>query len=335
MRMTMGSTLVSVAVAAVGVLTLTPLAARVLKQKGVLDVPNARSSHSRPTPRGAGLATGVVLTVALALGRDGATFSIAAVALLATVLGGFEDLHGAGVAVRLAAQIAIATAFLAVTSATGTPLPWAGAVGALIFIVGYTNAFNFMDGVNGISSVSAATAGLTFVALAALTNVPDLQLAGAVIAASAACFLPFNFPHARVFLGDSGSYSFGAAIACTAVIGWHSGIRADAVLAPLAMYLVDSGSVIILRLVRRQHLATPHRQHAYQRLVRLGASHVQVATVVFVGSAATGALGLAVVRAEVPERVALDLGIAAIASFYLMLPVLITARQRAHTLESL
>jgi UDP-N-acetylmuramyl pentapeptide phosphotransferase/UDP-N-acetylglucosamine-1-phosphate transferase len=272
--------------------------------------------------------------LALALGGDRATLSLAAVALLATVLGGFEDLHGSSVVLRLMAQIVIGAGFVAVTCVAGAAVPWPAAAAALVFIVGYTNAFNFMDGINGISAVSAAVAGLTFVVLGTVTGTPALPLVGAVIVVSAVCFLPFNFPHAQVFLGDSGSYSFGAVIACTAVIGWHSGIRADALLAPLAIYLADSGTVILVRLVRREPLASPHRQHVYQRLVRLGASHAQTTVVVFAASAATAALGLVSVRAGTMERAALDIGIAAVAAIYLMLPMLLTGRRNVRTPET-
>jgi UDP-N-acetylmuramyl pentapeptide phosphotransferase/UDP-N-acetylglucosamine-1-phosphate transferase len=328
-----GQALVSATAAAIGVLALTPLVARALKQKGIVDVPNARSSHSLPTVRGAGLATGFVLTLTLAMGRDRATISLAVVALLATILGGVEDLRGTAVALRLVAQMIIGAAFLAVVLTVGVSVPWEAVGAAMLFIVGYTNAFNFMDGINGISAVSASVAGLAFAAMAALTHNPDLLLSGAVIFASAVCFLPFNFPRARVFLGDSGSYSFGAVIACTAVTGWHAGIRADAILAPFAVYVADSGTVVLWRLVRGEPIAAPHRKHAYQRLVRLGTSHAQATGVVFVSSAATAALGLAVVSAGAAARVALDLGIVAVAALYLMLPTLLTARWRARTSE--
>src|SRR2546422_1026485 len=94
------------AVSAALVLALTPPTIKALQRRGILDRPDARSSHVTPTPRGAGLITGASLAVALTIGFDRFRLSLAAVAILATALGSLEDFHGIGVAQRLAAQIA-------------------------------------------------------------------------------------------------------------------------------------------------------------------------------------------------------------------------------------
>src|ERR1700737_389248 len=100
------------AISAALVLALTPPVIRALQRGGIIDRPGARSSHSIPVPRGAGLVTGLSLAVALIIGFDRFRLSLAAVALLATALGGLEDLHGVGVAPRLVAQVAIGSIFL-------------------------------------------------------------------------------------------------------------------------------------------------------------------------------------------------------------------------------
>jgi UDP-N-acetylmuramyl pentapeptide phosphotransferase/UDP-N-acetylglucosamine-1-phosphate transferase len=324
-----GTLIAASAVAAGGVVGLTPVAARVLSRRGVVDRPNARSSHERPTVRGAGLVTGPVLAVALAIGGTRLTLSLVVVVLLATMLGGAEDLRGTGVAMRLIAQVAIAAAFLVTTSHIGTSLTLPVAAAALAFIVAYTNAFNFMDGINGISSVSAATAGVALIAMGHMRNMPDLELVGAVLSVVSLCFLPFNFPRARVFLGDSGSYSFGALIACATVATWRSGARIETVLAPLAIYLADTGTVVARRAARRERVAAPHREHVYQRLVQLGATHTQSTAVVLLSSAATTGLGLAAADAATPVRVASDAAMLVIVVLYLALPALVGARRRS------
>jgi UDP-N-acetylmuramyl pentapeptide phosphotransferase/UDP-N-acetylglucosamine-1-phosphate transferase len=316
------------AISAALVLGFMPPAITALQRGGIIDRPGARSSHSIPVPRGAGLITGLSLAVALAIGFDRFRLSLAAVALLATALGGLEDLHGIGVAPRLVAQVTIGAIFLASTWGLGAGLAWPLAIALVIFIAGYTNAFNFMDGVNGISGAAVVVAGGSFIALGAFHSMANLVVIGVVLVAVAVCFLPFNFPRARVFLGDSGSYSFGFVIACAAVGAWRSGIPADALLAPLAIYLVDAATVILRRAARREPLAAAHREHVYQRLVQLGASHGQSTAVVFLGSSATAILGLAAASSETPERLAFEALIVGVLALYLSLPTVVTWRQR-------
>jgi UDP-GlcNAc:undecaprenyl-phosphate GlcNAc-1-phosphate transferase len=314
------------AVSATLVLALTPPLILALQRGGIIDRPGARSSHSIPVPRGAGLITGLSLAVALIIGFDRFRLSLAAVALLATALGGLEDLRGIGVASRLVAQITIGAIFLASTWGLGPSLAWPLAIALVVFIAGYTNAFNFMDGINGISAAAVVVAGGSFIALGAFHSMANLVVIGVVLIVVAVCFLPFNFPRARVFLGDSGSYSFGGVIACAAVGAWRLGIPADALLAPLAIYLVDAAAVILRRAARREPITSAHREHVYQRLVKLGFSHGQSTIVVLLCSSATAVLGFVAAGAAAPEHVLFDGLIVGVLALYLSLPTLVTRR---------
>jgi len=326
--MTLPDYAIPAAVSAAVVLALTQPAIVVLRRRGILDRPEARSSHSIATPRGAGLITGLSLAIGLTIGFDRFRLSLAAVALLATALGALEDLHGIGVFPRLVAQVAIGAIFLACTWGLGAVPTWPVAIALILFIAGYTNAFNFMDGVNGVSAAAVTVAGGSFIAIGGLHSLPDLILVGVVLTVVAICFLPFNFPRARVFLGDSGSYSFGAVIACAAVAEWRWGIPADAVLAPLAIYLADTATVIVRRAARRQRLTAAHRDHAFQRLLQFGFSHAQSTGIVFLSSLATAVLGLAAASSATPARVALDGLIVGIVALYLSVPAMVAGKQR-------
>lgn len=316
------------AVAAAVVLAFTPPAIKALQRRGILDRPEARSSHSTPTPRGAGFITGLSLAVALAIGFDRFRLSLAAVAILATALGGLEDLYGVRVAPRLAAQVAIGAVFLVSTWGLGAAPSLLAAIALIFFITGYTNAFNFMDGVNGISAATVLVAGGTFMAIGGLRSLANMVVIGVVLVVVAGCFLRFNFPNARVFLGDSGSYSFGAVIACAAVGAWRLGIPADTLLAPLAIYLADTATVILARAARRKPLIAAHREHAFQRLVQLGFSHAQSTGVVFLGSSAAAVFGLAALGSKTPQRLTFDGLIVGVLVLYLSLPTVVAWHQR-------
>jgi UDP-N-acetylmuramyl pentapeptide phosphotransferase/UDP-N-acetylglucosamine-1-phosphate transferase len=151
-------------------------------------------------------------------------------------------------------------------------------------------------------------------------EVPELTSAGLVVAAAALGFVPFNFPAARTFLGDVGSYFFGAWLAVLAVWGVTSGIPPEAMLGPLALYLADTGTTLVRRIARGEEWMTPHRDHAYQRLVGLGWSHARVDALVFTVMALCSALGAASLFVDPPLRIAAGLALLASVGAYLTLP---------------
>jgi UDP-N-acetylmuramyl pentapeptide phosphotransferase/UDP-N-acetylglucosamine-1-phosphate transferase len=152
---------------------------------------------------------------------------------------------------------------------------------ALVFVVGYANAFNFMDGINGLAAgQSLVTASGSF--LIALTwGVPSSHPALVLVAVAGGAalgFLPHNFPIARMFMGDSGSVVLGFAYAAVIVIlGFGHGLILAAILSGLhANFILDTMVTMFRRWRRGETIHQAHREHFYQRLVRSGASHVQV-----------------------------------------------------------
>jgi UDP-GlcNAc:undecaprenyl-phosphate GlcNAc-1-phosphate transferase len=312
--------------AAAVVLVSAPMARVLLARARVVDIPNTRSSHLEETTRGGGVAVALGCTVAALVSRQIAGVPRAGLLVAAVgmgLIGLVDDLRPLEPGPRLVAQIAIsAVAVSLLDRSLQGPLPWQAifSVGAFVWIVGYVNAFNFMDGINGISVAQAVVAGVTWWILGATQHAPALAVAGAVVAAASTAFAPFNLPRARMFLGDVGSYFLGGWMAATAVIGLRSGIAPEAVLSPLALYCVDTSITLIGRVRRGEPWNRPHRQHVYQRLVHGGWSHTRTTLSVASAMTACSALGALSLTGSVARRAVGDLLIAAVLVAYVTNP---------------
>jgi UDP-GlcNAc:undecaprenyl-phosphate GlcNAc-1-phosphate transferase len=333
-----------VTAAAVTALAVTvaamPVVLSWLRRSQLLDHPNPRSSHSVATPRGGGIA--VVLGMAGGLltaqvdGYQGTSWLLVPVATYA-VLGLADDRRSLPASLRLAVQaLAAVAAVLMLLQRLGAPAgveAWwgqaAGCAAAVVWVVGCTNAFNFMDGVNGISSLNAILAGLFFAWLGASRDVAGLELTGVIIAVSALGFLPWNAPRARVFLGDVGSYALGSALALSGVWAAWAGIDPVLVAAPLCIYLADTGWALLKRLRGHRPWREAHREHVYQRLVDSGMSHLASAATTVMASALLVAV---VVVLDETSAVGPAVLAAAIVVVYLSLPRFVagtTARRQS------
>lgn len=262
-----------------------------LLRRRLMDVPNARSSHSTATPRGGGLAVAASILVAVTVaGAFGYTVRpiILVAALAFAVIGCIDDVRGLSVRLRLGFQFA-AGAVVAVivlgrveSSSAMAPLLL---VTVTLWLVAYTNAFNFMDGINGISCMTAALSGAWYVFVALSEGLAFVALLGAAVAGAAFGFLPWNAPRARVFLGDAGSYSLGLMIASMAALTWAGGAPLVVALAPLLIYLADTAVTLARRIHARRPWHEAHREHVYQMLTHFQ-SHVVVSLVVTTFTAA-------------------------------------------------
>jgi len=231
---------------------------------GVMDHPGGRKAHTRPTPKSGGLAILLVLTVApvlLPTLREPPLPTLIAIAVVLGLAAFWDDLHPvpplAKLAVQLAAAIA-ATQLGLLPPETGLPTTLL----AITWITAVTNAVNFMDGMDGLIP---GTALLACLAIATLATGPAAALA-LPLAAALAGFLPFNFPHARIFLGDAGSQPLGFLLGCLAVLAPRHAPMAETLLVPalLAALLFDTGLTLARRAANGAHLTQPHREHLYQ-----------------------------------------------------------------------
>lgn len=318
-----------------------PVVLVTMRRLAAIDLVNERSSHQVPTPRGGGIsvALGVsagVLVLVLSSGRASApdVLPMMAAVTLFGLIGLAEDTGGITPFRRLGLQalasltmsmLVLIGGVLDTVSVPGLSLLVAAVVGPL-WISAFVNAFNFMDGVNGISATQALVAGGAFVVGGEIHDTATLTAGGVVLVGTALGFAPFNFPHARIFLGDVGSYALGAAIAVLALQGLVSGIPLEAVLAPLLLYLADTGSTLLRRLRRGEPWYYPHRTHVYQRLTDVGWTHTRVTLTVGALLVALSGLGLLASRAPTAGRIGADAIIGGLLLAYLVAPGLISRR---------
>lgn len=314
-------------------LCLAPAVLRALRWRQILDNPNERSSHEQPTIRGGGLApaagTAVALLLCTSVGGT-ARAGVLVVAVVMGLVGLVDDLWGLGALPRLAAQILVASAslpWLADSLRSGWQWRVAFGVAVVLWLIGYVNTFNFMDGINGISAAQVVVAGVTWWLIGRHELVPSLAAGGPIVAAGALGFAPFNVVRPRMFLGDVGSYFLGGWLAALAVVGLRSGLPPEAVLAPLAVYCADVLTTLGRRVLRHEKWYRAHREHAYQRLVRGGWSHVQ--STMFAGGAMAlcAALGALSLTGSSLARFAGDLLICGVIGAYLASPTLVSHRR--------
>jgi UDP-N-acetylmuramyl pentapeptide phosphotransferase/UDP-N-acetylglucosamine-1-phosphate transferase len=308
---------------------LKPLLVRL----GVLDVPNERSSHTVTTVRGVGITVAVGLLAGLLLAQPAVEAEerpllglAAAVAAAAALLGWVEDYRGVSVKVRALLQFLIGAGGTAVAVQLTDSSWWWVPVGALA-IAGYINAANFMDGINGISGLHGLGTGLLFAAAGAVEDQRWLLLAGLVVAASFAAFLPWNLGRGNVFLGDVGSYLLGASLAVLGVAGFLAGVPAESLLGPVTIYLADTAATLLRRISAGEQWYAPHRQHVYQRLTDAGFGHLKSSLFVTACSVLTGLCGLLAAQSGFAGKLGALLAGAVVIVFYLRSPAIFGRRQ--------
>jgi UDP-N-acetylmuramyl pentapeptide phosphotransferase/UDP-N-acetylglucosamine-1-phosphate transferase len=270
-----------------------------LVSRGLVDVPNHRSSHTEPTVRGGGVGIVAGLLVglgccALLLDSLAELLGIAAIGVIVgalAVIGFIEDVQGLRVAVRLISQASVvilaATGLVLIAGTTVT-------LGLAIALAGvaYINAANFMDGVNGISGTHGAVVGAFFSVVGFASNEPGLMLAAVAVGAAFLSFLPWNAPRARMFMGDVGSYALGGAVWALAVWALVVGVSWLTVVAPLLVYSTDVAITLARRSQRGAILTEAHHEHVYQRVHEFTHSHGKATALATTATIACAGIGL-------------------------------------------
>lgn len=270
---------------------LTALLRRYALARSIMDIPNARSSHAVPTPRGGGVA--IVLAFLLSLVALGA-LQVASFDTLVALGGagglialiGFMDDHG-HIAARWRLLGHFAAAGWALFWLGGLPpldvfgirleMGWVGTVLAAFYLVWLLNLYNFMDGIDGIASIEAICACLGACLLYWVSGHEQLVVLPLLLAAAVCGFLYWNFPPARIFMGDAGSGFLGIALGVLSLqAAWVSSQLFWGWLILLGVFIVDATFTLGRRLARGDKVYEAHRSHAYQFASRQYGKHLPV-----------------------------------------------------------
>lgn len=272
-------------------LLITGLLRRYALTRSLIDIPNARSSHTVPTPRGGGVAIVLSFLAMLPLGWMQGVLSfeimlafLGAGALVAVI--GFMDDHG-HIAARWRLLGHFAGAVWALFWLGGLPplsafgfmldLGWIGTVLAAFYLVWMLNLYNFMDGIDGLASVEAMCATLGMCAIYYASGHFALIWPALVLGLAVAGFLFWNFPPARIFMGDAGSGFLGITLGILALhAAWSDSQLFWAWLILLGVFIVDATVTLIRRLMVGQKVYEAHRTHAYQYASRKYGKHLPV-----------------------------------------------------------
>lgn len=327
------------------------------KRNNIVDVPNHRSSHNAPTPKGGGVAiatlslVGFAIVTATMFTNDlpirGAIAYVGCAALIA-VISWFDDLRELSAKARFASH-ATGSIFAILTLGyfDAITLPFVGVVNigwlgiplTFIWIVGLTNIYNFMDGIDGLAGMQSVIAAFGWSIIGLLSGEPIILYLSIFIAASSVGFLWHNWHPANIFMGDVGSAFLGYTFAVLPLMYYRT--TDSAVALPIGIFLLfiflfDGIFTIIRRLRNRENIFEAHRSHLYQRLNIAGQSHDQITSLylllAFVGFAA--AITIFIYAPNIIALATVCLGLACFGLWYFVQLYESNQAKKEHTLTS-
>jgi UDP-GlcNAc:undecaprenyl-phosphate GlcNAc-1-phosphate transferase len=293
-----------------GLAVLSAVMVRAMIGARVMDHPDPRKAHRAPTPKGGGVGVVVTFMLGISVLYGFADFSrladpyfrgVILAAFLIAVVAFLDDLRDWPFIVKLAAQLVAALAAIgsglyvrvfSVPDLGAVDLGWLGVAATLAWILFATNAMNFIDGLNGLAAGTALVACVFLAIIAAGQQGWFVYFAAMLLAAGLAGFLPFNFPRARIFLGDVGSQFCGFVLAVLGVAAARFGaVPMSFLLVPMLLsgVLFDVAFTLLRRALAGENLARAHRGHLYQLAQRAGMDARLVALIHW-GFAALGGL---------------------------------------------
>jgi UDP-GlcNAc:undecaprenyl-phosphate GlcNAc-1-phosphate transferase len=313
-------------------LVLTPLVTSASMSLGLVDAPGERKVHSTAVPRSGGLAIAAAATLALVLvvwsvpmvGIGSPEFRplwpVLVGAALVFAVGFVDDVTTLGAGPKLAVQ-ALAAAIVVwsgllierlTIGGVTWQLGWLAYPVTMGWIIGLTNAFNLIDGIDGLATGVAIIAGTTCAAILVWRGHSAEAMMLTALVGAALGFLVYNFAPATIFLGDGGSLLFGFVLATTAITGWQKGATALAAGVPLLIFalpITDAASALVRRAARPhqggstlrdllRRIAEPDREHIHHRLLALGWSTRQIVIALYVVTLLLSIVALVTARYE-------------------------------------
>jgi Fuc2NAc and GlcNAc transferase len=284
----MGTLLVLVLISGAASAALTGMVRAFALRHQLLDMPNERSSHTTPTPHGGGLAVLVASILGMGIGvatniidaREALTLGAGILAL--GVVGWIDDTRGSLPGIRLAVQITVACFTLYMLGGLpelrlGTETYVIGRTGYILGVLGIVwsiNLYNFMDGIDGFAGSQAVIIFGTVSILSLYRGNSSLAAVAAIFAAACVGFLIWNWPPAKIFMGDVGSGAIGYLVCGLAISSENNKSVPLFVFAILGAVFIADATVTLVRRVRRgSRTIEAHRDHAYQRLAQSFGSH--------------------------------------------------------------
>lgn len=271
---------------------LTELLRRYTLSKNLIDIPNARSSHTVPTPRGGGLSIVVVFLISISFlipRSEDTFFSLLGAGVLISSVGFWDDHSHIPAKWRLLAHFTAAFWILYWLGGIeefhvfnySVNLGFVGLVVVAFLLVWLLNLFNFMDGIDGIAASEAifvSCAGAFFSWLYGLENIVLIAL---ILAATTMSFLLLNWPPAKIFMGDVGSSFLGLVLGIIAYASILDGVSVWIWIILLGVFLIDSGVTLLRRILNREKWYEAHCSHAYQHAAkRWGHKRVTISVIV-------------------------------------------------------
>ncbi len=252
----------------------------------LLDIPNDRSSHTVPTPRGGGIA--IVLATVLSLlitklpgiPQPPTLLYLIAPGLLMAAVGIADDLFTLNIRIRLIIQLVVACTITGVILPNTThPILIAATLGAIsiLGIVWLTNLYNFMDGINGLAALQTVfVCGSMSLLFFLKAEHPETLLLMLTLSSASLGFLYWNFPRAKLFMGDAGSLFIGITLATLMVWTAYNDMTTACIwLIILTSFIVDASYTLLTRLTTGQKFYLPHRSHFYQKIAQKLNSHTK------------------------------------------------------------
>ena len=286
---------VSLIVALIAAILLTPLVKRLAFRIGAVDAPNYRKVHARIMPRLGGLAIFGAFLIGLAIYRPESEYLLAVVlgAIVIIITGVLDDMYEISAKAKMIGQLVAACiiVFLGGIQIEMINLPFGGELDfgflsipfTILWIVAITNAINLIDGLDGLAAGVSTIALITMAIMAFIMGNMFVVIVASILAASAFGFLYHNFHPAKIFMGDTGALFLGFMIAVLSLLGFKN-LTIVSFIIPVIMLGVpisDTFFAIIRRLRNGQKWSDPDKSHLHHRLIDLGFSHRQTVLIIY------------------------------------------------------